>query len=97
VFLLLGPAYLRKSQVKEILGVDDQQVAVWCHVGLLHPERLSADEYGYRRGDVVRLANTPGPVATWVREQMYRERKERRAGVNVRLRQAHPEPHRAPR
>jgi len=99
VFLLFGPAYLRESQVAEIFGVSERQVTDWYAAGLLQRQHLFPFPrgYGYRRLDVVRLANTPGPVATRVREQMYRERKERRAGVNVRPRQSHPEPDRAPR
>jgi hypothetical protein len=99
VFLLSGPAYLRESQVAEIFGVSERQVADWYAVGLLERQHLFPfpGGYGYRRLDVVRLANTPGPVATWVRERMYRQRGERRAGVNVRPRRAHPEPDRASR
>ncbi|GAB2841387.1 hypothetical protein GCM10027176_51550 [Actinoallomurus bryophytorum] len=98
VFLLFGPAYLRESQVAEIFGVSERRVADWYAAGLLERQHLFPfpSGYGYRRLDVVRLANTPGPVATRVREQMYRERKERRAGVSVTLRQSHSEISRAP-
>jgi hypothetical protein len=77
VFLLTGPVYLRESQVAEVFGVNERQVADRYAAGLLQRQHLFPfpGGYGYRRLDVVRLANTPGPVATWVREQMYRERK----------------------
>lgn len=97
VFLLIGPAYLRKPQVQEVLGVSARQITAWCHAGFLHPQLLSSGEYGYRAAEVARLANTPGPVATWVRGQMYRERRERCACVSACLRQAHPDPSRMPR
>jgi hypothetical protein len=99
VFLLIGPAYLRKDQVKEVLGVDDRQVAAWSHAGLLYPQPLFPfpGGYGYRRSDVVRLANAPGPVATWVREQMYRQRREQHADMSVRPCHARRATDRAPR
>jgi hypothetical protein len=99
VFLLSGPSYLRESQVAEIFGVSERQVADWHSAGFLRRQHLFPfpGGYGYSRADVVRVANTPGPIATWVREQMYRERKERQAGVSVRPCRAHPEPDRAPR
>jgi hypothetical protein len=84
MFLLFGPVYLRESQVAKILGVSKRQVAAWSDAGLLQRVYLVAfpDSYGYRRLDVICLANTPGPIATRIREQMYRERNQQLADVS---------------
>jgi hypothetical protein len=95
--VLFGPAYLGETQVAEILGVSERQVAAWGDAGLLRRQHLFPfpKGYGYRRLDVVRLANSPGPIATRVREQMYQQRREQRAGASIRPQQAHPETTRA--
>jgi hypothetical protein len=78
VFILSGPVYLLESQVAEIFGVGDRQVAAWVDAGLLHRLPLFSfpGGYGYGRSDVALPANTPGPVAARVRERAYQEHKQ---------------------
>lgn len=96
VFLLSGPLYFRESEVAEIFGVSERQVAAWHAAGLLPRQGPLPfpGGYAYRRKDVVSLANTPGPAATQLREHLHRDRSAEGKGSSL---QATPESNPSPR